>query len=181
MYIHYAMVLNLEMCINCNSIDWVNLQLRIQPCVFIHGLSSFIHYIVSFYYTLLHREGNTALKGHIVRCYKLLHKTTSDIRRDVEAHLRTLNAGEIPWSPRLQVYCDTIEYWLHVVKLRKNVNTSRKAFKRLARRLHLYKGYHVDLEYAGLKLQEAYQTYYEARKNAPAWRDEHNQSLVDAL
>jgi len=49
-------------------------------------------------------EGNTSLKGHIVRCYELLHKTTSDIRRDVEAHLRTLNAGEIPWSPRLLKY-----------------------------------------------------------------------------
>ena len=126
-------------------------------------------------------EGNTTLKGHIVRVYELLHKTTSDIRRDVEAHLRTLNAGEVPWSPRIQVFRDTIEYWLRVVKLRKNVNTSRKALKRLARRLHIYKGYHVGLEYAGLKLQEAYQNYYAARKNAPAWRDEHNQSLVDAL
>ena len=72
-------------------------------------------------------EGNTALKGHIVRSYELLHKTTSDIRRDVAAHLRTLNAGEIPWSPRMQVYRDTIEYWIRVVRLRKNVNTSRKA------------------------------------------------------
>ena len=116
-----------------------------------------------------------------MRSYELLHKTTSDIRRDVEDHLRTLNAGEIPWSPRLQVYRDTIEYWLRVVNLRKHVNTSRKALKRLARRLHIYKGYHVGLEYAGLKLQQAYQTYYEARKNAPAWRAEHNQSLVDAL
>ena len=35
--------------------------------------------------------------------------------------------------------------------------------------------------YAVLKLQEAFQTYYEVRKNAPAWRDEHNQSLVDEL
>ena len=50
-----------------------------------------------------------------------------------------------------------------------------------ARRLHIYEGYHVGLEYASLKLQEAYQTYYEARNNAPAWRDEHNQSRVDAL
>ena len=106
-------------------------------------------------------EGNTSLKGHLVRCYELLHKTTSDIRRDVEGHLRTLNAGEIPWSPILQVYRNTIEYWLRVVKL----HTSRKALKRLARRLHIYKEYHAGLEYAGLKLQEHYQTYYKARKN----------------
>ena len=71
-------------------------------------------------------EGNTSLKGHIVWCYDLLHKKTSDIRRDVEDYLRTLNAGAIPWSPRLQVYRDNIEYWLRVVKLQKKVNTSRK-------------------------------------------------------
>ena len=87
----------------------------------------------------------------------------------------------MPWSPRLQVYRDTIEYWLRVVKLRKHVDISRKALKRLARRLHIYKGYNIGREYAGLKLQEAYQTYYKERKNAAASRDEHNQSLVDAL
>ena len=71
-------------------------------------------------------------------------------------------------------------HWLRVAKLRKHVNTSRKALKQLARHLPIYEGYHVSLEYAGLKLQEAYQTYYKERKNAPVCRDEHNQSLVDA-
>ena len=109
-----------------------------------------------------------------MRSYNLLHKTTGDIRQDVEDHLRTLNAREIRWSPRLQVYRDTIEYWLQVVKLRKHVKTNWKALKQLAHRLQIYKGYHVGLKYAGLKLQEAYQNYNKERKNAPAWRDEHD-------
>ena len=92
-----------------------------------------------------------------------------------------MNAGAIPWLSRLQVYPDIIEYWLRVVKLRKHVNTSQKALKRLACRLHIYKGHHVGLEYAGLKLQEVYQTDYKEQKNAPAWRDAQNQSLVNVL
>ena len=46
------------------------------------------------------------------------------------------------------------------------------------RRLHTYKGCHVGIKLAGLKLQEAYQTYYKELEKAPAWRDEHNQSLI---
>jgi len=48
----------------------------------------------------------------------------------------------------MQVYMDKIEYWDRIVKLRKGVNTSQQGLKRLSRRLHIYKGYHVDLEYA---------------------------------
>ena len=61
------------------------------------------------------------------------------------------------------------------------MNTSRQGLKRLSRRLHIYKGYHVDLEYAELALQNAFQEYYEVKPKANEWLEEFQQSLVDAL
>jgi len=44
------------------------------------------------------------------------------------------------------------------------VNTSRQGLKQIAKKLHLFKGYHVDLEYAKLKLQFAFQEYCEVSR-----------------
>ena len=101
--------------------------------------------------------GDTSLDTQIQVCYEDVHKTTSKIRTDVASHLRTLHAGGVASSPKMQVYRDKIEYWKRIVKLRKGVYTSRQGLKRLSRRLHIYKGYHVDLEYAELALQNAFQ------------------------
>jgi len=61
------------------------------------------------------------------------------------------------------------------------VNTSRQGLKRLSKKLHIFKGYHIDLEYAELKLQDAFQEYYKVKPNSNEWREEFQQSLVDAL
>ena len=101
--------------------------------------------------------------------------------RDVENHLRTLFAGGVPWSPRLQRLRDSIDYWTRVVRLRKGVNTSRIKLKRLAKKIGNWSGPPVDLVTAVDKLKEAYSEYYTNRKNAVLWRNEHNQHLVEAL
>ena len=126
-------------------------------------------------------RGQTHLMPILLQAYNKLHKTTTDIRNDVEAKLRTLNNGQVPWSPRLQRYRNIINYWTCIVKLRKSVNTSRSQLKRLAQRLGIYKGFHVTLEYAELKLSESRDSYYKMKPRAEQWRIEHNQSLVDAL
>ena len=126
-------------------------------------------------------RGQTHLMPILLQAYNKLHKTTTDIRNDVEAKLRTLNNGQVPWLPRLQRYRNIINYWTRIVKLRKSVNTSRSQLKRLAQQLGIYKGFHVTLEYAELKLSESRDAYYEMKPRAEQWRIEHNQSLVDAL
>jgi len=53
---------------------------------------------------------------------------------------------------------------------------------RLAKKLHLHSGFHVDLPTAISNLKAAYKLYRsEARPNAPQWRQDHQQSLIDAL
>ena len=46
-------------------------------------------------------------KVYIMRCYDLLHRTTSDIRRDAEEQRQILCAGEVLRSPRLQTITST--------------------------------------------------------------------------
>ena len=68
------------------------------------------------------------------------------------------------------------------MKLKKSVNTSRNQLKRLAKKLHLFTGFHVTLEFAQEQVRAAYQDYFKnAKPFAIAWQDHHNQSLLEAL
>ena len=93
-------------------------------------------------------EGHTDLIPFVKKSYSDIHKTTTDIRLDVEKHLRKLRTGAVPYSPRLQRYRDTISCWERIVKLKKSVNTSRNQLKRLAKKLHIFTGFHVTLVFA---------------------------------
>ena len=126
--------------------------------------------------------GQTELIPRVTKEYNDLHQTTTDIRLDVEKNLRKIRTGGVPYSPRLQRYRDTISYWERIVKLKKSVSTSRNQLKRLATKLHLFTGFHVTLEFAQEQVRAAYQDYFEnAKPFAIAWRDHHNQSLLEAL
>merc|ERR1711884_11089 len=75
-----------------------------------------------------------------------------------------------------------IEYWRRYVRLRKGVNTSRRALKRLHQRLRLPFGPSVDLPYAISQLKAAYSSYRTvAKPKARAWQEEHNQGLISSL
>ena len=126
--------------------------------------------------------GQTKLIPRVTKAYNNLHKTTTNIRLDVEKHLRILRMGGIPYSPRLQLYRDTISYLDRIVKLQESVSTSRNQLKRLTKKLHLFTGFHVTLEFAQEQVKAAYQDYHKhAKPFAIAWRDHHNQSLLEAL
>ena len=43
----------------------------------------------------------------------------------------------------------------------------------------MYSACHVDLPLAVLQLKLAYRSYSDAKLQAPDWRDDHNQSLID--
>ena len=95
----------------------------------------------------------------MILAYNDLHSKLDTIRLSVESKLRSLYNGAVAWSPKLKMYLDTIEYWRRYVKLRKGVNTSRIALKRLHKRLGLPYGHCVDLPFAISRLKQAYSTY----------------------
>jgi len=123
-----------------------------------------------------------SLLPSLAASYNSIHHELDTIRSSVESNLRQIYSGRVPWSPRLKHYLDVIEYWRRYVKLRKGVNTSRNSLKRLHSRLKLPYGQFVDLQYATSMLQAAYSKYRtEAKPNAQAWREEHNEGLISAL
>ena len=61
------------------------------------------------------------------------------------------------------------------------MDTSQTELKRLSKKLQIYSGFYADLPSAVLQLKLAYRSYRDAKLLAPDWRDEHNQSLIEAL
>ena len=92
-------------------------------------------------------------------------------------------AGNQPYSPKYRKYSDTIELWKRMVKLRKNVNTSRAILRRLAKRIEVPWSFVslTNLEECKENLRIAYKEYYKKRSEFEGWRNEYNQSLINAL
>ena len=44
----------------------------------------------------------------------------------------------------------------------------------------MHSAFYADLPSAVLQLKLAYKSYRDAKLQAPDWRDDHNQSLIDA-
>ena len=70
-------------------------------------------------------EGNESVKPAIMEAYEDLHLDTSKARLAIESKLQFRYVGQVPWSPKLQRYMDTIDFWMRIVKLRKGVDTSQ--------------------------------------------------------
>ena len=80
--------------------------------------------------------------------YHSLHRLASSIRSEVERRLCPLFAGGVPFSPCLQVYCDTINFWHCVIKRSKGVTTGTTHLHWLAPRLDLWDQLHTPLNEA---------------------------------
>ena len=70
-----------------------------------------------------------------------------------------------------------------MVKVKKNVSTSRKAIKRLAKKTDIILpiAYTYNLEECKSWLSTAYKEYYKQKPNFEKWRNEFNESKIDAL
>ena len=60
------------------------------------------------------------------------------------------------------------------------MDTGQTKLRRLSRKLGMYSALYTDLPLAVLHLKLAYKSYREAKLQAPDWRNDHNQSLIDA-
>jgi hypothetical protein len=127
-----------------------------------------------------YKSGEVIVYNQLVTAYNQLHTMTNAIRLDVESGLRKIRRGGKPWSPKLQIYHDTIELWDRAVKLKLGVKTSCTELKRFAIRLHIYEWAHVDLATAQVRYQEAKRAYNKEKANAANWRDDHIEALVEA-
>jgi hypothetical protein len=72
-----------------------------------------------------YKSGELIVYNQLVTAYNQLHTMTNAIQLDVESGLHKIRRGGKPWSPKLQIYRDTIELWDRAVKLKLSVKTSR--------------------------------------------------------
>ena len=56
---------------------------------------------------------------------------------DVEENIRTVKAGEVPWSPEYKIYTNRIKLWRRVLKWKQGRNKSRKIMQMLADLINL--------------------------------------------
>ena len=138
-------------------------------------------YNLSQIYTDASPSEQPGLLPPLKRAYDSFHSALDHLRLSTERELRPNFSGAQAWSPRLQRYRDTIEYWRRVVRLKQGVAASRCALRRLRLRLRLPSDV-IDLSYAVSQLKAAYRDYrVEARPQALAWRLEHNMGFKEAL
>jgi len=109
-----------------------------------------------------------------------LKEKTIRIRKKEGSKLRIFHTGPIPWSPRLQVFRDAIEYWNRCIRLQLGVMTSRQAIKRLAKKIGEYAGIYSSLAVCINQLKLAHKAYKEAKKDATKWRTCIQETFVTA-
>ena len=108
--------------------------------------------------------------------------TTRRIRQDTANHIKKVCRGEVPWSPRLQRFRDTIELWTRVVKQQEGYATSRTIIRRLAHKCGQIEEVTTCNPVTALAaLKQAHQAYKAAKVDSPLWRNEHLIGLADAL
>jgi len=109
-----------------------------------------------------------------------LKEKTIRIQEKVGSKLRIFHTGPIPWSPRLQVFRDAIEYRDRYIRIQLGVLASRQAIKHLAKKIGEYAGIYSSLSVCINRLKLAHKAYKEAKKDATKWRTGFQETFVTA-
>ena len=125
----------------------------------------------------LHQKSSSEWNQTLEDEYNRIHADSIDIRKTAEIKLRKLFMGAAPWSPKFQVYRDTIELWNLIVNKRKGIKVSVKRIRRFMSKTGLRHALEYNLEGATMFLNKAYDSYKEAKSKAPLWREDHLDSL----
>lgn len=114
------------------------------------------------------------------KAYNDIHARSTDIRLQVEQNIRQVRHGMVPWSPKIQIYRDTIELWECVLKRKLGGKSSIDHIRSLMRKTGLKSALETTVEECRASVDKAYKEYREAKEFSPLWRDDHVDSLVDA-
>ena len=81
--------------------------------------------------------------------------------------MRSIKAGELPWSPKYRVLKTTIDLWKCVMKWKKGCNTSRNTMKRYVRNAGLVwkKVKNKTVEESKKELAKAREKFNRSREN----------------
>jgi hypothetical protein len=85
----------------------------------------------------LYKRSESGWNHNLQAEFNRLHLETKEVRSRVERKLWKLFMGGVPWSPKLQIYRDTIGLWQMIVKKRKQIKVSVKRIGRFMMKTRL--------------------------------------------
>ena len=112
--------------------------------------------------------------------YNCLNAGDHAIRVAVEATVRKLPMGVVPWSPELQLHRNTIELWKMMVHKQKHVQVSVKRIHGSMTKTNICNAFTADLEQAENLLHQAHYQYKSVKKKAQLWRNNFLEDLATA-
>ena len=112
--------------------------------------------------------------------YNRINNKQYVIRKKLEAKIRQLRMGAIPWSPKLQRFRTDIEIWSLLLKKRKGIKISQRKLRRLLRKSDITDASHKSNREVKEGLDQAFQAYKKAKEDATIWRDEFLDTLASS-
>jgi hypothetical protein len=117
--------------------------------------------------------------------YNRIHTLQTDIRQRVEHRIRKLCMGEVPWSPKLQIFRDKIELWSSLYKKRCGLKMSNRKIRRILAKVEVSDPniYVLSTGQVKARMKSAFHAYKEAKKEASMWRNDflHDLAAVRAV
>ena len=137
-------------------------------------------------YNFVNGTNNTAKEIFIPkyqRKFNPFHILVRETKATVAKKMGKIFARGQPWSPEYKQLVKTIKFWIQIVRLKKNVNTSHTILKPLSKLINIKcRPNNILLQQAKAKLKEARKEYYNNNKNNfKKWRLQFDTSLIDAL
>ena len=129
---------------------------------------------------LSHMASETGWNQELEDEYNTIQKQQTLLRTQIEYELRKYRKGEVPWSPKLQSYRDSIELWSMIVRKRLGVKVSNRRIRRFIKKTRTENTEQATTELAIEMLKKSHREYKEAKKKAEMWREEFLKTLAEA-
>ena len=117
---------------------------------------------------------------HLEKEYNRINDKQYELRKKIEAKIRKIRNGEVPWSPKLQKFRTAIEIWTLLLKKRKGTKISQRKLRRKLHGSDITGAFTKTIPELEDALHEAYTQYKKAKKEAEIWREEFMSELATA-
>jgi hypothetical protein len=114
--------------------------------------------------------------------FNRIHTLQNDIRQSVEKNIGKLRVGEVPRSPKLQVFRGKIELWSSLYKKRCGLKMSNRKIRRMLKKVDIEDTniYALSAGQVEARMQSAFKAYKEAKQQASMWRNDFLHKLASA-
>ena len=115
----------------------------IQRCLEKYGCEDVINDFQTLTSFCQRQQEGEDLRNEIIHLHSSLATKIERIQLEVDKSLGRFFIGLVPWSSTLQVHCDCIDYWYHVLHIKIGALISKNIIKKLSIKLSEYSGHYL--------------------------------------